>query len=65
MTRKLGATVAPNLVVDADGRLMRIVLDNLIGNAWKFTAHTPKLVAIAERTSATAGVADVMKRNFD
>jgi light-regulated signal transduction histidine kinase (bacteriophytochrome) len=41
VTRKLGATVAPNLVVDADGRLMRIVLDNLIGNAWKFTAHMP------------------------
>ena len=34
------------------------------GRPW-FTANTPKLVAIAEKTSATAGVADVMKRNFD
>ncbi|HTL37324.1 MAG TPA: ATP-binding protein [Kofleriaceae bacterium] len=41
VTRKLGATIAPDLVVDADGRLMRILFDNLIGNAWKFTAHTP------------------------
>jgi light-regulated signal transduction histidine kinase (bacteriophytochrome) len=24
--------------VEADGRLVRILLDNLIGNAWKFTA---------------------------
>jgi len=34
------------------------------GRKW-FTAHTPKVVAIAERTSATAGVADVIRRNFD
>jgi light-regulated signal transduction histidine kinase (bacteriophytochrome) len=38
VTRKLGATVQPGLVVEADGRLVRILLDNLIGNAWKFTA---------------------------
>ena len=33
------------------------------GSSW-FAKHTPKLVAIAQKTSATAGVADVMKRNF-
>ena len=33
------------------------------GRKW-FVANTPKLVAIAERTSATAGVADVIGRNF-
>jgi GST-like protein len=33
------------------------------GRKW-FLANTPKLVAIAQRTSATPGVADVMKRNF-
>jgi hypothetical protein len=27
--------------------------------------HTPRLLSIAEGTSATAGVADVIKRNFD
>jgi light-regulated signal transduction histidine kinase (bacteriophytochrome) len=40
VTRKLGATIQPGLVADADGRLVRILLDNLIGNAWKFTAKT-------------------------
>jgi GST-like protein len=34
------------------------------GLAW-FARHTPKLMAIAQKTSATAWVADVMKRNFD
>ncbi|PWU08425.1 MAG: hypothetical protein C5B50_29535 [Verrucomicrobia bacterium] len=33
--------VAPGLEAIADERLMRIVLDNLIRNAWKFTSETP------------------------
>jgi len=33
------------------------------GRKW-FTANTPSLLAIAERASATGGVADVIKRNF-
>jgi GST-like protein len=33
------------------------------GRKW-FTGHTPRLLAIAERTSATPGVADVIERNF-
>jgi light-regulated signal transduction histidine kinase (bacteriophytochrome) len=41
VSRKLGATIEPGLVTEADGRLVRILLDNLIGNAWKFTAKTP------------------------
>ncbi|MBI4264656.1 MAG: response regulator [Acidobacteria bacterium] len=30
------------LTADADSRLMRVVLDNLIGNSWKFTARVPE-----------------------
>jgi light-regulated signal transduction histidine kinase (bacteriophytochrome) len=41
VTRRLGASVAPDLVADADGRLVRILFDNLIENAWKFTKKTP------------------------
>jgi signal transduction histidine kinase len=35
--REVRLDVAPDLIVDADGRLMRILLDNLLDNAWKFT----------------------------
>jgi light-regulated signal transduction histidine kinase (bacteriophytochrome) len=31
---------APGLVVEGDERLLRIVLENLLGNAWKFTGRT-------------------------
>jgi two-component system NtrC family sensor kinase len=37
--RKVTTAIAPNLVVAADGRLMRSLLDNLLGNAWKFTTR--------------------------
>ncbi len=31
----------PGVIAEADPRLMRIAFENLIGNAWKFTARTP------------------------
>lgn len=34
-------TAQPGIFADADPRLIRIALENLIGNAWKFTAKTP------------------------
>jgi two-component system, NtrC family, sensor kinase len=33
--------IAPDLVVEADARLLRVLLENLLGNAWKFTSNTP------------------------
>ena len=36
--RRVDVSIAPDLVVAGDGRLMRILLDNLLGNAWKFTS---------------------------
>lgn len=36
--RNVAVQIGPGLVVDADARLMRVLFDNLIGNAWKFTS---------------------------
>jgi DNA-binding response OmpR family regulator len=47
--RNVDCEIEDGLVVEADGRLMRIALDNLIGNAWKFTAK----VAAARITFVT------------
>jgi two-component system NtrC family sensor kinase len=38
--RHVGLEITPGLIIDADGRLIRILLDNLLGNAWKSTAGT-------------------------
>jgi signal transduction histidine kinase len=40
--RAVAFHVAPDLSAHADARLLRIALENLLGNAWKFTArHDP------------------------
>jgi PAS domain S-box-containing protein len=40
--RRVAWRVEPGLAVMGDARLMRSVLENLIGNAWKFTSHRPE-----------------------
>lgn len=37
-SRPVETTVAPGLIVDADRKLLRVILSNLVGNAWKFSA---------------------------
>jgi PAS domain S-box-containing protein len=35
--RRINWQIAPNLIVEGDRRLLRIVVENLLNNAWKFT----------------------------
>lgn len=39
--RTVEFTISPGMIVQGDGHLLHIALDNLLGNAWKFTERTP------------------------
>ncbi|NOH02887.1 MAG: PAS domain S-box protein [Chloroflexi bacterium] len=38
--RAVSVTVMPDLMVDGDPHLLRLVMENLLSNAWKFTSKT-------------------------
>jgi len=40
--RRVEVVIAPDLTVKADANLLRVVLENLLGNAWKFTGKCPQ-----------------------
>jgi light-regulated signal transduction histidine kinase (bacteriophytochrome) len=41
-SRRVETAVEPGLSARADARLVTIALQNLLGNAWKYTAHEPE-----------------------
>jgi light-regulated signal transduction histidine kinase (bacteriophytochrome) len=53
--RQVQFIIAPNLVAEADDSLMRAVMENLLGNAWKFTSKQPD-AKIEFGCTSTAGV---------
>ncbi|MBI2960237.1 MAG: response regulator [Betaproteobacteria bacterium] len=56
-SRKPQLVVEPGMRANADPRLLRIVLENLIRNAWKFTSRTPEpRIEIGKREGCGAPV---------
>lgn len=41
-TREVQLEIAPGMEVNADPRLLRIALENLLSNAWKYSSRTPQ-----------------------
>src|SRR5262249_39873150 len=58
--RAVAVSIAPDLAASGDGRLLRIALENLFGNAWKFTRNAAQahiefgVTATATATSSSA-----------
>jgi light-regulated signal transduction histidine kinase (bacteriophytochrome) len=52
LERDVRVIVQPQLFVEGDPRLIRLMMDNLIGNAWKFTSKHPVAhIEVGERAS--------------
>ncbi|HKU15013.1 MAG TPA: ATP-binding protein [Steroidobacteraceae bacterium] len=61
--REVQLDIASGLEVSADPRLLRIALENLLSNAWKYTARTtPARVSIGKQT-AESGVVYFVRDN--
>jgi two-component system sensor histidine kinase/response regulator len=42
INREVSTAVEPNIIASGDSNLLRIAMENLLRNAWKFTRKTPK-----------------------
>lgn len=61
--RALTFVVAPDLEAEGDPVLLRVLLDNLLRNAWKFTARTPEAKVEIERLDGAGAPAYLVRDN--
>ncbi|MDB5310257.1 MAG: cph1 2 [Gemmataceae bacterium] len=55
--RQVTFEIESGLSAVGDGALLRVALENLLGNAWKFTSKTPAATIAVGRTAAAGGPA--------
>lgn len=63
--RRVRIAIETGVVVRADARLMKIVLDNLLGNAWKYTARSQDALIEFGTVTSDAGRACFVRDNGD
>jgi len=61
--REVEAVIAPQLTVRGDTRLLRVVLENLLRNSWKYTAKQPRPRVEFGSVEANGGHAFVVRDN--
>jgi two-component system, NtrC family, sensor kinase len=61
--RNVWLEIAPELRANADPRLTRILLENLLGNAWKFTRDAPSPLVTFDACSTPRGPAFRVRDN--
>lgn len=59
--RRVTFAVEPDLVAHGDPRLLRVAIENLFGNAWKFTAKKPEATVTFGRAASGGRAAFVVR----
>ncbi|MDQ3272773.1 MAG: PAS domain S-box protein, partial [Pseudomonadota bacterium] len=54
-SRMADIDIENGLQVQGDGRLVRVVMENLVGNAWKFTSQRPRTLIRVGQTKVEGG----------
>lgn len=61
--RQIVVRIEPGIAVHADAGLVRIMLENLLGNAWKYTRHVEAPVIEMLREAAPSGMTGFVVRD--
>jgi len=61
--REVDVRIEPDMTVQGDPTLLRMALENLLGNAWKYSAKVPRAVIAFERAQSGGRTAYMVRDN--